>query len=289
MSFLGLGGGGGDGAKTISPSQEYSKMINIFTKQAYPAYQKWLGGQPLLQSAIGLANQNLANLPGYQTGLTSGYQTAQQAIPGLTNMIRNAYGSATPTSVLKNPLLGTYSGYLSNIVGNQGALTGGLARAATQEALQASAGAGMAHTNQAIALDLLNREKYRDARYQAALQNMLGIGNQITGIDTEALQRAQGAAGSLYGLSQAPMQNALSYATGMQNLGQQTAQQLYGAEMGPIGAWQGLFNPVGQNVADVLNYNLNAQNSAANANANKNAALLGSVIKAAGNVAGSYI
>lgn len=289
MSFLFGGGGGGGNVQTISPSEEYRKMLNIFQSQAYPAFQKFAAKQPLLQAATGLATQNLANLPAYQKLFTGGYNIAQQAIPGLADMIRSAYQGATPTGVLKSPLLGTYGGMLSNIVGGGGALPGGLARQATQEAFQASARAGMQNTNQAIASDLLNREQYRQQRYGTALNQMLGIGNQITGIDTAALQRAQGAAGSLYGLAQAPMQNALAYAQGMQGLGAQTAQQLYGAEMAPIGAWQALFNPVGQNVADVLNYNLNAQNSANIANQNKTGAIIGGGLRAAGSILGNYL
>jgi len=281
-------GGGGGGARTISPSLEYRKMINIFRNQALPTYNQWVGGQPLLQSAIGLANQNLGNLPGYQSNLTSGYNYLQGQIPGLTNMVQGAYAGATPTSQLKDPLMGTYGGTLSDIVASHGQLPAGEARRATQEALQASANAGMANTNQGIAADLLNREQFQQARYNTALNQMLGIGNQITGIDTAALQRAQGAAGSLYGLAQAPMQNALGYAQGMQGLGAQTAQQLYGAEMGPIGAYQGLFNPVGQNVADVINYNLNAQNAQANAQANMQGAIIGGALRLAGSLASAY-
>src|SRR5262245_27518625 len=144
FGIFGGGDGGGGGGKTISPSHDYQKIINIFQRQALPAFHQWLGGEPLLNAAPNLANQNLANLPGYQADLTSGYRYLQGQIPGLTDMIRSAYASATPTSQLKAPLMGTYSGYLSDIVGQQGALPAGLARQAGQQALQASAGAGMA-------------------------------------------------------------------------------------------------------------------------------------------------
>jgi len=299
-------------------------MLNIFQRQALPAFQQWSANEPLLNAATGLANQNLANLPGYQSALTAGYNTAQGAIPGLTNMvqgaytqgqgitqnlpgmIQSAYQGATPTSQLTAPLLNTYSGYLSDIVGNQGALPGGLARQARQEAFGAASGAGMAHSNAGVFADALNQQRYRDARYNTALNQMLGVGNQISGLDTAALQRAlgassgidqlatsglqraQGAAGSLYGLAQAPFQNALNYANANQGLLSGAQQQLYGAEMAPIGAWQALFNPTGQNVADVLNYNLNAQNAANIANSNKTGSVIGGGLNAIGRIAGSY-
>src|SRR5215469_4445872 len=245
MSF----GGTTPSAQTISPSQEYSKMLNVFQRQAYPAFQKWAGKQPLLTQATDLSQQNLAALPQYQAALTSGYTTAQQQLPGLADMIRSAYGQATPTSQLTGPLMQTYENQITPILQSGGALTPELSRLATQQAAARNAAAGMATTMPGLFAEALNRDQYRQARYNNALNQAMQLTGQVSGLGQQGLSLAQGAAGSLYGIGQAPFQNALAYATGQQGLGAQTAQQLYGAEMAPIGAWQAAFNPTGQNVA----------------------------------------
>jgi hypothetical protein len=313
-------GGGGGSAKTIPPSQEYQKILNIFQRQALPAYKQWLGTQPLLKEATGLAQQQYGALPGYQAGLTQAYQQGQAALTGLPEMIKSAYGGAIPENVLSSvvaragltglpetsliPTLQNAYDYSGQIIANRGALTPDLARQATQEALQTASGAGMAHTNEAIALDLLNRQRYQQERYGTALNQALGIGQGITGLNAAQLQRAisgtgaiealnqgalgraQGAAQSLYSLGQAPFQNALQYAQGMQGLSGATAAQLYGAEQMPIAAYGSLFNPVGQNISDVIGYNLNAQNAANTASSNKTAGAIGGAGSAIGGIAG---
>jgi hypothetical protein len=353
---MSLGGGGGGKAATIKPAQEYQKILNIFQRQALPAFQQWSTSQPLLNQATGLAQAQAGALPGYASALTSGYQGAQRAVAPLTGMISGAYGgavpesqlsnlalntlrsatptnqlsamdlgalrSATPTGQLTGPLLATLRNYLTPTLQSQGALTPQLARAATQQALGAEAQAGMANTNAGIAAQLLNRDVYRQQRYNTALQQAMGIGQDVSGLDTAALQRtlgttqavsaldtanlqralaagqavegyntgalqrAQGTAGSLYGLAQAPFQNALAYAQAQQGLSQGTMSGLYGAEMAPIGAWGSLMNPVGQNISDVIGYNLNARNAANIAGGNKTAGTIGGVGSALGGIAG---
>ena len=318
MSF---GGGGGGGAATISPSKEYSKILNVFQQQALPAYNQWQGTQPLLGQATGLAEQQYGALPYYQQGLSQAYlqgQAATAPLPGmiqsayqsatpesaLASQVQGAYGGATPTSQLTGPLTDTLKNYLTPIIQSGGVLQPDQARLATQQALGASAQAGMGNTQTGVfnVVNALNRA--REARYGTALNQAMGIGQDVSGLDTAALQRAlassqgiealnqgalgraQGAAGSLYTLGQAPFNQALQFANAQQGLAGQTAQGLYSAEQMPISAYGSLFNPVGQNVSQVIGYNLNAQNQANTAAANKTGSTIGGAGSAIGGIAG---
>jgi len=316
MSF-----GGGGSAKTIAPSQEYQKILNIFQRQALPAFKDWRGNEPLLNQQTGLAEANAGALPGYLKSLQDAYTSGNAQIPGLQRTLSSAYGSALPSSTLRGilgsaynsavptgeltkPLMATYGGYLNDIVKSGGALTPQLNREATQAALGIQARQGMDRTNAGLASALLNRDSYRQNRYSTALGQMLGIGQSVegidnaamqralgyqgalSGIDTTALQRAQGYAGSQYALGQAPFQNALALAQGRQGLSAEAQRQLYGAEAGPISAYGSLLNPVGTNVSDVIGYNLNAQNAANTASANKTGSTIGGIGSAAGGILG---
>lgn len=292
MSFLGNlfgGGGGGGGAKTIDPAVEYSKMLNVFQNQAYPAYQKFAAGLPWAQQAMNLANQQYGNLPGYQQNYSRYYNQAQGQLAPLYGMVQNAYQSAVPNQQLTGPLMMALNRDVTPILQNQGALTPDLARYYAQQGGQLATQAGMGHTSQFPTLALLNSEQARQNRLNTAIGQAQGLTSGVSGLDTAALSRAMGGASSLAGLAQSPMQLSQQFATGQMGLSDAVSKMLYGAGMAPIGAWGSLFNPTGQNVADVLNYNLNAQNAANIAGANNQAAILSGLLRAVGSVAGSYL
>jgi Chaperone of endosialidase len=285
MSF----GGDGGGAKTISPSQEYGKILNIFQKQALPAYNRWVGTQPLLQEATGLAQQQYAALPSYQADLTQAYQGSRQLPGQLSDLIALAGTHAVPESALEPALWQTYQHQLTPILQSGGALTPEQEANVRAKTFDLAAQMGMGHTTGTLGTELLNRDEYRQQRYGTALNQALGIGQGITALNQAQLGRAQSAAQSLYALGQVPFQNALQYAQAQQALAAGTAQGLYGAEQAPISAYGSLLNPVGQNVSQVIGYNLNAQNAANQAASNKQAGTTGALIGAAGQVGAAAV
>jgi hypothetical protein len=121
------------------------------------AFRKWWQGQPLLKGAEQYALGNLRNI-----------------------------------GQLTSPLMDVYRSQLQPILSTGGALTPEMQRTAEQAALQEQSAAGMAHTNQAIASQLLNREQYRQQRFNTALQQAMGITSGIQGLQSGQLNQAIG-------------------------------------------------------------------------------------------------
>jgi hypothetical protein len=319
----GLFGGGGGPAPQIRPSQEYQKIFNIFQKQVVPGYEKFVAGQPALGQISDIAQQGATALPGYQQMLNQAYQAgtktpaeaeswlrsayaSRTSEPMLRNQLAAQYGTAVPTGALTGPLMQTYQNYLTPILQSQGRLTPQLQREATQQAAARNAMGGMATTNPGMFAEALNRDKYREARYGNALNQAMGLTQNVSGLDTAGLNRAlqytQGMEGlnqgqlqnaltagqGVVGFRQQPFSNALQYAQASSGLRGTAMQDLAGAYNQGIGAFTQLLNPAATGVSSAVGFNANAQAAAQNAAANNKSGTTTGILSAVGSVAAAY-
>jgi hypothetical protein len=310
-------------ATNINPSKEYSKILDLTTQKTIPAWQDFTASQPLLQGITTLANQQMNQLPGMQGQLTTAYNKEQANLPWATNLVKSAYaagtpeanlantlksayGAAVPVGQLTSPLMATYKNYLNPILQSGGALTGQLSRQASQDALKYSGLGGMATTNPALFGAALNRDVYRQQRYGTALNQALGLTQDVSGLDTAAMQRALGYAGGVEALNQGGLNRALTAGQGVTGLGQQGFQNtlnyllgrtgLTGTTMGDlasafntgVGGFTQLLDPASSVVSSATNFNANARAAAANAGANQTNSLIGTAGSVIGSIAIAY-
>jgi hypothetical protein len=133
-------------------------------------------------------------IPGYQRDLSRlqgqipGYQ---QDIAGYKRQLGNVYSNLPNVQRLTSPLeslIGSqravYAGLQPTLM-RQGALTGEQARDITQATRQGFAERGMVTGNQALGRELLNRDIYRQQRFQNALGSALGLSGSIGGLTGE--------------------------------------------------------------------------------------------------------
>jgi len=282
----------------INPSKEFSKILDVFQNKELPAYQQFSANEPLLSGANRLAMNVAGQLPSLTQALQSGYGSAVNAYRQTVNpqllqtALQNAYRGAVPTQQLTSPLLQTLQGQINPILQSGGALTPQLQRQATQEAAARNAAAGMATTTPGLFAEALNRDVYRQQRYNTALQQALGVTQGISGLDTAALQRALGYTQGAEGISQANLQQALqrfglglSYGQGLQGLNIGALQGLIGAEQAQTGAFSGLLGLPANVTTNAIEFNRNAEAAANIAGANQKAGTTSGLLGLGGSIA----
>jgi hypothetical protein len=272
----------------INPSQEFSKIIDVFRKKELPAYQKYITGEPLLQQQRTLAQQQYGELPGLLSNLQGAYEAGTGNVPMAEDWIKSNFLQSVPTQQLTGPLMQTYQDYLQPILQSGGALTGQLSRQASQDALKYAGLAGMANTDPALFSAALNRDVYRQQRYGTALNQALGLTQDVSGLDSAAVQRALLAGQGITQLDQQRQQNALNYALGRTGLIGSTMQDLGSALGTGISAFTQLLDPSSSAVSSAINFNANARQAAANAASNKNQSTTSGLLSLAGSVAIAY-
>jgi hypothetical protein len=283
MSF-----GGSPSPQQINPSKEFSKILDVFQTKELPAYQSYIAGEPLLQQQRTLAQQGYEALPGLQNLLGSAYRAGTGNIPMAEQWVKTNYLNRVPTQQLTDPLMQTYQSQIQPILRSGGALTPEQTRLATQQAAAQAGLAGMANTNPAIFAGALNRDVYRQQRYNTALNQALGLTQDVSGLDTAGVNRAIAAGGAVTGLDQQRFSNALNYALGTTGLRGTTMGDL-GSTLGTgISAFTNLLDPSSSAVSSAINFNANARQAAANASANKGGSTLGAIGSIAGAAATAY-
>jgi hypothetical protein len=304
-------GGGAEAPPPRSLRGELGDIFKVFRRQELPLYRQFARREPLLSGARELALQGPGQLPALEQTLSGAYGQLPAvsqlqgtlsraygqlpATPELMGMVRSAYGQAVPTPGLTGPLFQTYQQQITPVLQSGGALTPQMARDVTQQTRAGFAARGNVLGNQALGRELLNRDIYRQQRYNQALQQGMGVTGAISGLDTAALQRGLGAATGLQQLGGTGLQQALGYASGLQQLGGTGLQHALGYTQGlqglreaPIanmlrtqqaqtGSFGNLLAPTMGYGQDLFNTNYNAQAAANIANANKGAGTMSSI------------
>ena len=330
-----MGGGSSGGSGTTvpprQPSQEKSTIGNWYDFQNQQA-QNYVAGNPLLSAGqAGALSYNsqlpgmLGQFPGFQQQL-GGYQDQLQGyanqIPGLQNQANSQFGGYQGQLTGLTNKLGTQSAEISQWLGSPngpagiiqsgGALTPQMSRDVSQQSRAIEAAQGTAHSTGALGNELLNRDQYRQQRYNTALQqgqgllgqqsgiigqrgNLVGLGGQLAGqnagIQSGLLGLGSGIAGQGAGLTG---QNAglLGQEQGLQTGG---LNQLLGSANANTQNFTGLTNPIlgylgnlfgGNQQANIANAQIQQQ---ANQGAgNKQAGLIGGGASILGSVAVAY-
>src|SRR4030095_14832616 len=115
MSF-----GGPEAPPPINPSKEYSKILDVFQQKELPAFQSFVGSQPLINAQQQLAAGQVGQLPGLEKLLTSAYGAGTGNIPMAEQWIKTNYLGRTPTPQLTGPLMQTYQNQLQPILRSGG-------------------------------------------------------------------------------------------------------------------------------------------------------------------------
>jgi hypothetical protein len=191
---------------------------------------------------------------------------------------------------------GVYNSQIAPVLNTGGALTGEQARNTDQATRAAFAARGNALGNQALGTELLNRDQYRQNRFNNALTQGLGISGEqrgltsgIEGLRSQDLSNRLGlttAQGSLLG-SQAALGSGL--ASGIQGLQGGALNQALGTEQAKVGDAMSIIAPVLGFGQDVFSSNQNAAAAQNIAGANKSSGALGGVLSAVGPILGAAI
>ena len=327
-----MGGGGGGGSTSVNfrnPSQEKGTIGNWYDFQQNQL-QNYINQSPLLSAANTGALNFFNQLPQLTGPLQSQYQNLPSITPTLNNLqsqfgglpqqlssisqgLQSQFGGlpaqlqqqfgGIPAQLqgLTTPLRQTASGYLSGIIGNRGALGREDLNAATQQSLGSQALAGTAHTLPGLARLALDQQAAKEARYNTALGQYEGVGQNVGALDqlaqslgTNLAQVRQGLGTGLAqtraglgqlgqslglglqqgisGLRGQDIAQRLGLAGGLQNLQSGGLNQLTGVQGSNVSTYGGLTNPILAYLGNLFGGNLQASVDQAKINAQQNIA-----------------
>jgi len=266
--------------------QELGGIYNQFNTNTVPSFNSYAAGQPLLQGSSNLALLGQSQLPGVQgqytgdinalqgnisqnTGFQSQLKAYQQMLAGLQPGISAGLAQTNP------------------IVASGGALTPQLKNLADQQAEAGFASRGNLYGNQSVAGDLLNRDQYKQQRFNSAVQNQA----TLTGEQAGLIGQGTGITGQNAGLNQANAGLTLNQA-GLTNMGQQAIGQAINPALqtqnSSVGEYASLINPLLNYGSDLYNTNYNAQAASNIAGSNKTGGTIGGIASVVGSVAAAY-
>ena len=340
-----MGGSAGGGSTSIDPRDPNAEKKTIGKWYPFQENQFFdlINKYPVLQQANQGAQEFFANLPNLTGPLQSLFQnlpsiqptinSLQQQFGGLPAQLQNQFGNlpqqlqnqfgALPNRLMElTPTLQrTARGYLSGIIGSQGALSPEASREAAQYSRnvgQSQYGFGAAPQLGGFANEILNRQSAREARYNTALgqynaatgqigaldQLAQGLGTQLAttrqGLGTNLAQVRQGLGTGLAGAEQALRSSDIAQRTGLagaiQNLQSGGLNQLLGTAQGSQGVFSGLTNPILGYLGNLFSNNMQGRIAQAQINQqgniagdNKMAGSVGGVISAIGPILGAVM
>jgi len=348
----GIGGGsshgGGTKVMTRFPSTEKDTISNWeqFMQQQFGGFMQ---NYPTINAANVSALQNWEGLPGLTDPLMRQYQNLPSIAPtvnrlqnqfgNLPSQLQQSYGqipsnlmhfsnqlgnqfSGLPGQImgLTSPLQQTAKGYLSGVIGSQGALSPEASRDVAQQTRELASQYGTGRQLGTLGTELLNRQATREARYNTALgqynaatgqigaldQLAQGLGTSLAGTRAGLLTGAgqfgenlaqtrqglgTGLAGFLQQLQQGDINQRLGLAGGIQGLQSGNLNQLLGVGQGSSNIFSQLSNPVlsylgslygGNQAASIAQAGINQQGNIAGSQ--KTGGLLGGGISAIGSI-----
>ena len=338
-----MGGSAGGGSTSIDPRNPNAEKKTI--GQWYPFQENQffdlINKYPVLQQANQGAQDFFKNLPNLTGPLQDLFQNLpsiqptinslqqqfgglpqqlQQQFGGLPAQLQQQFGGLPANLMSLTPTLAkTAKGYLSNVIGSQGALSPEASREAAQYSRnvgQSQYGFGAAPQMGGFANEILNRQAAREARYNTALgqynaatgqigaldQLAQGLGTQLAttrqGLGTNLAQVRQGLGLGLAGGEQALRSSDIAQRTGLagaiQNLQSGGLNQLLGTAQGSQGVFSGLTNPILGYLGNLFSNNMQGRIAQAQINQqgniasdNKTAGLIGGALSSLGSIAGA--
>jgi hypothetical protein len=270
---MGGGGGGGSDVQMRDPKTEQKTVGNWYGFQQ-DQYGNFVEHNPLLNAAQGGAlsfwdqlPQMLSQFGGFQKEL-GGYQNQLGALSGKLGGQANRLGNWLQSQVLPT-------------IASHGALTPQMSRDVSQQTRAIAAAQGNAHSLGALGNELLNRDAYREQRFNQALQQGQGLLGQQSGIyGQQATLTGMGAGlvgqkAGLLGQQQAMQTGGLNQLLGVGNAGVSQYTGLTNPILGYLG---NLFG--GNQQASIAQAQINAQQQAAGDS--KMGSTVGGIISAVG-------
>lgn len=250
-----------------------TQLLNNFpdVNQTIAPLQGLLNNQPNINATLGPLQQIMKNLPSagslagpLQNTLANMPSAGQFAAPigGVSQSLQQTMRGLAPVSQLTDPLRAriasltnvaptlqqTFGQQLAPILTSGGALTRDQQQAAQQEALANAALQGNAFGNQATMADILNQQKYKDARLAGAIQNATGL----QGIQAQDVAARTALPQAIQQLTGADIANRLGLGQGITQA-QQAQQGVYGQDLASrLAGAQGIQNIFGQDITQRL-------------------------------------
>jgi len=261
----GMMGGAPNIPKTNIPG-DIKQALQLFKKNQLPMFNRFFNNEDLLSGSRDIALGMQRELP----QLTGGLRRMIGQLPdasALAGPLRDVYGS----------LAGIYRSQIQPTLQSGGALSQEQMNTQNQETYRQFAELGNLRGNQAIAQSLLNREQYRQQRFNTALDQGLGISGEerglassIQGLYGQNIGLQQALSGSIQGLESGAITPSLQT--------EQTAQQTF----------TGLEDPILQYFGQASARNQEAAANEAVAGANKGGSTLSTIGSIAGAAATAY-
>ena len=313
-----MGGSAGGGSTDIEerdPKQEWPTVHDWYGKQS-TEFLDLIQKYPVLQAMNAGALNFFGQLPGLTEPLQKMYgnlpsidptiKSLQNQFGGLPHQLQAQFGALPQRLMELTPALTrTARGYLSGVIGSQGALSPEASRDVAQQTRTLANQYGTGRQLGTLGTELLNRQGAREARYNTALgqynaaTSQIGMLDQLAqGLGTGLAQARQGLGLGLAGGTQALRSSDIAQRTGLagaiQNLQSGGLNQLGSTAQTSQNVFSGLQNPILGYLGNLFGGNLQARVAQAQINQqgniasdNKTAGLIGGALSSIGSIAGA--
>lgn len=315
-----MGGSAQGGSANIdfrNPDKEWPTISDWYGNQT-GEFNKFVAQYPLLQQAQAGALDFFKNLPTLTDPLQNLYgslpsiqptiSSLQNQFGGLPHQLQAQFGAIPKRLMELTPTLTrTARGYLTDVIGSQGALSPEASREAAQYARTVGQGQYGTESRQMgnFANEILNRQAAREARYNTALGQYNAATGQISALDqaaqglgTNLAQVRQGLglglAQGIQGLRSSDIAQRTGLAGAIQNLQSGGLNQLNTTAANASNVFAQTTNPILSYLGNLFSNNLQGSIAQAQinqqgniANDNKTAGLIGGALSSIGSVAGA--
>jgi len=243
-------------------------QIDAFFRNQLGRFNSFFENQPLFQQAQGFLGQTAGAVP-------------QQNLGGLEGSI--PMGNTGPALQQAETLTSSLHQFNDPVLASGGALTPEQERDVSQRTRGVLGAQGNLHGNQALGSELLNRQQFRDDRYNTALSRQAGGIQTNLGVENQQFGQQQGIFSDLFGLKTGQFGQGQSQFGDIESL----IGQSLGIEQGGIQGFEGIMDPSLSYLGNLFGGNLQAAISTQLANQNKGAALPGTAGSVLGNIIGA--
>lgn len=300
-----LGGSAQGGSTDIAPRdpKEEQKTVGNWYGFQQNQFKDFIANNPLLSAAQGGALSFFNQLPATLTSLQSQFgglpQQLQNQFGQLPHQLQAQFGALPQRLMELTPTLNrTARGYLSNVIGSQGALSPEASRDVAQQTRTLANQYGAGRQLGTLGTELLNRQGAREARYNTALGQYNAATGQIAALDQAAQGLGVGLAQARQGLGTGLASTREALGTGLagaiQNLQSGGLNQLNTTAANQQNVFSGLTNPILGYLGNLFSNNMQGRIAEAGLNQqgniasdNKTAGLISGVLSSIGSVAGA--
>ena len=243
-------------------------QIDAFFRNQLGRFNSFFENQPLFGQAQNFLGQASGSIP-------------QGNLGGLEGSI--PMGNTGPAMQQAETLTSSLHQFNDPVLASGGALTEEQERDVSQRTRGVLGAQGNLHGNQALGSELLNRQQFRDDRYNTALSRQAGGIQTNLGVENQQFGQQQGIFSDLFGLKTGQFGQGQSQFGDIESL----IGQSLGIEQGGIQGFEGIMDPSLSYLGNLFGGNLQAAISTQLANQNKGAALPGTAGSVLGNIIGA--